>query len=384
MCFVVKYLYSWFATTAMGIEDIAAEEITRSGGSSVEVGVGKVFFKANLEAMYRLNYTARTINRLFLLLTRDVFERLEDVYRIAKSVDYAQFISPDSSFAVRSVRVGVHDFTSIDVSRVVGQAVIDSYVSSRGSRLRVNLKNPDVEIGVYVHGNEVVIGINTTGESLHKRRYRVYNHPAALKTTLATAMLRIAGYSGQPLLDPLCGGATIPIEAAHMARKYPVRMFREDYLFYKLLVHDPHLEREVREKIFSEVNYGKYQIFCMEISPKHVKGAVENVKSAKVADTVEIIPGDATREESYRGIDPELVVTNPPYGVRSHNLKRIESFYQVFLSVLRNLYSGRVLVLITASTRQFESAANRVGVYIRTSRTVAHGGLQSRIYTLRL
>jgi tRNA (guanine6-N2)-methyltransferase len=374
----------WFATTVVGLEDIAAQELEELVGVRVDVDVGKVYFEARPEAMYLVNFAARTINRLFVLLLKERFERLEDIYRLVKSINFTEVMDPDKPFAVRSERVGKHDFTSIDVSRVVGQAVIDSYVESTGKRPRVNLDNPSIEIWAYVRHDEVLVGVNTTGESLHKRRYRVYDHPAALKPTIAAAMLRIGGYAGQPLLDPLCGGGTIPIEAAHAARHLPISLFRKDYLFRNLKFHDPSFEESVSRALLERVNEGFYSIYCMDISPKHLAGAIRNAESARVRDTITFLLRDATRAESYKDVNAELVVTNPPYGIRSHRLKKIGEFYKLLLRALRDSYSGGIVVAITSSTKQLEEAAESTGVGILHSRRIMHGKLPVKIYKLKL
>gem|GEM_PF-3291865 len=85
----------WFATTPLGVEDVAAKELEEVTGSQVKVDVGKVFFRAPLIAMYIVNYSARTINRLYLLLAREKFNSLEDIYSIAKGIDYTNIITPD-------------------------------------------------------------------------------------------------------------------------------------------------------------------------------------------------------------------------------------------------------------------------------------------------
>jgi tRNA (guanine6-N2)-methyltransferase len=376
--------YDWFATTVPGLEDVAAEELGELLGVSAVAEVGRVFFRAGLEAMYLVNFASRTVNRLFLQLARVRVSGLWDVYRAARSVSYVGVIPPGRSFAVRSERVGEHGFTSLDVSRAVGQAVIDSYVEETGVRPRVDLDNPDVEVWAYLRGDELLLGVNTTGESLHKRRYRVYDHPAALKPTIAHAMLRIAGYRGQPLVDPLCGGGTIPIEAAHHARRLPILLFRSDYLFRGLGIHDPQLEEEVRGRLLERANDGVYPIACVDVSPKHLRGAEANAENARVRDTIVFRLGDSTRPETYAGLDAELVVTNPPYGIRSHRLEKIGVFYESLLRTLRDVYPGRLLVAITSSTRQLADAVARAGAEVVGSRRVMHGKLQAQIYKIRL
>ncbi|MEM4561695.1 MAG: tRNA (guanine(6)-N2)-methyltransferase, partial [Desulfurococcaceae archaeon] len=362
-----------------------AAELKELIGVEPQVDVGKVFFNDSLEAIYTVNFSSRLINRLFIQVLREKgVSKLEDVYRLMKSVDYEDLIPPDKTFAIKSERVGKHDFTSLDVSRVAGQAVIDSYIESKGLKLRVNLDEPDVEIWVFLRYDELIVGINTTGEGLHKRRYRVYSHPAALKTTIAAGMLRIGEYKGQPLLDPLCGGGTIPVEAAHLARRIPIVVFRRDYLFRNLKLYDPALEANIAEKLIQTSRRDIYEIYCMDISSKHLRGALENARSALVDDTIKFLLGDATRKESYKGINASLVVTNPPYGIRSHRIEKIDEFYESFAKVLADVFPGARLVLITASVKQFEQATEKVGLEIEHQRTVMHGGLTTRIYKVKL
>ena len=376
-------VYDWFVTVAPGIEDLAAGEMEELVGSAT-AEVGKVFFRAPLEAMYVVNYAARTINKLHLLLAREEFENLRDIYGVARGLDYVPLLMPDRSFAVRCKRIGEHPFTSVEVAKVVGQAVIDSCMGSRGFRPEVDLEEPDLEITVLVRFGEILIGVNTTGESLHRRGYRAYHHPAALKTTLAAAMLRLGGYRGQALLDPFCGGATIPIEAAHMARRYPLILFRRDYHLPKLPFHDPGTESAVREKLLEAASGDLYEITGIEISPKHAEGARTNLKTALVEDTVRVLNGDCTRLEIHRDLSAELLVTNPPYGMRSHSLRKIGAFYETALRVLREVHHGAKAVFITASTKPFEEAAARVEVATLHSRRVMHGGLPAKIYVLKL
>ncbi len=197
-------------------------------------------------------------------------------------------------------------------------------------------------------------------------------------------MIFLGGYRGEPLLDPLCGGATIPIEAAHIARRYPLSMFRRDYYFRRLPLHDESLEKSVEEDLLSSANRDLYNISCVDISREHIHGAQLNARSALVDDTIRFFVRDSTRRESFEDIEAKLIVTNPPYGMRSHNLKKIESFYEALLRTLRDAYGGVRVVLITASTRQLESAANKAGVEIAHSRRVMHGGLAAKIYVMKI
>jgi tRNA (guanine6-N2)-methyltransferase len=369
-------MYKYFATTIPGVEDISARELEKIVGVKPEIDVNKVFLETDLEAMYKINFMSRTINKLYILLAREEFKDLNDIYRIVKNTDFRELIRPDMRFAVRAERIGEHNFTSIDIARVAGQAIIDSYIDSMKTRLKVDLENPDIEINVLVRFNEILIGVNTSGESLHKRKYRVYNHPAS--------MIFLGDYAGEPLLDPLCGGGTIPIEAAHIARKYPISIFRREYYFRRLPLHNESIEKNVEEKLISSINKEIYEIYCVDISREHIRGALLNAKNALVDDTIKFFNRDSTRRESFEDIEAKLIVTNPPYGMRSHSLKKIEGFYETFLKTLKEVYQNIKLVLITASTQQFENAVEKADVKIIHSRKVMHGGLTAKIYMIKI
>ncbi|MEM2281108.1 MAG: tRNA (guanine(6)-N2)-methyltransferase [Candidatus Bathyarchaeia archaeon] len=376
---------SFFATTVMGIEDIAAREVEEILDFKAERDVGRILFKGRVSDIYLLNLKARTINKIFIQLCHSRFENLNNIYTIAKNLDYTWIIDPQQSFAVRTERIGVHNFTSMDVSRVVGQAIIDSYASATGERLRVNLDAPDVEVYCIVRNNEFLMGINTTGASLHKRHYRVYNHPAALKPTIASAMLKLGRWpSAKSLLDPMCGGATIPIEAALEAKGIPPGKLREDFTFFKLKI----CSREEFERLKAETQArelkNQFTIYAMEKFTGHILGGIENAKKAGVYETINFKVGDATKVEDYPDINFDLIVVNPPYGLRANPKEGVRKLYEKFLQALKKKFAGSTLVLITAASKRFMEASENVGVTIMDERRVWHGELLTSIFTCQI
>lgn len=330
------------AITNQGLEDIGKKEIETLIKANCHVERSKVFFEGNLRDIYTLNYLCRTINKIYILLVRHKFDTLDDIYKAAKNVDYFEFVDPSQSFAVKSTRSGEHDFTSIDVSRVVGQAIIDSYMDETHHRLKVDLNNPDIEFKALVVNDNFILGINTTGEGLHKRGYRVYQHPAPLKTTIASALIDISGWSGEPLIDPMCGGGTIPIEAAMKVRNIPPGKFRS-FSFTRFKFFDEDEYKEIIEKANMRINRNKYEIIGVEKYVRHVNGAILNAESAGVSDTVKFINGDATEIE----YSPEIkhIITNPPYGIRIARRSKLEYFYKKFIRRISQL-SGITLTII--------------------------------------
>jgi tRNA (guanine6-N2)-methyltransferase len=377
-------MYDLIATTNWGMEDVCGEEIRKITKRSVSIDVNKVFFKGGIEDIYIANIMSRTIHKLIVVLYKGEFNDLNDIYKIAKGLSYSEYIKPDQSFAVRVARTGIHEFTSIEAAASIGKGIIDGYMMEKGAKLKVNLDNPDVEFLCLIRDREIVIGINTTGESLHKRGYRIYNHPAALKPTIASAMLLYSKWNKEPILDPMCGGGTIVIEAALMARSIPISKFRKSYAFKKLKIHDEEVYRRVSEALWDSVNYDYYGIYGFEISSKHIQGAYENLVSAEVDDTVKIFLRDAVRKDSYVDLDPKHIIVNPPYGLREKGIRYVEKLYKGFLEAILNTYSGLTLTLITAAEQKFFKTALELGINIADVRYVMHGKLKTAVFKCTL
>lgn len=356
----------YYATLPPGLEDVSAQEVEELGGKVVEKrpNRGRIFFEGSKNLIKTLNFYSRTLERVNVLIHRGEVSNLDDVYSAVRELDFG-FIE-DRSFAIRSMRVGNHDFTSVDVARVAGQAVIDSFMNCYGKRLKVNLNEPDVIIRVEVVDRELFVGVDTTGdEALHRRWWRVYNHPAHLNATIACAMLRIAAWDlEESLVDPMCGSGTIPIEAALMARRVPnMRKF-----IYQNLCNE----------IARDVSIGdlKLDLYGIEKFKKHFEGAKRNAENAGVSDTITFLLGDATRLEG----EYDVIITNPPYGLRIWKKGAIKKLYEKFAEAAGNcMHEMSRLAVITAEHRLFERAAQKAGLKLLHERFVRYGGLITKI-----
>ena len=369
----------YFVTTPKGLESVLAEEGRKLGAIPVRRAPGRVHFDADRRFLYLSNSFLRTANRVFIELISGHHEGLDDISRAAVSIDYTPYIGPGMSFAVRAERVGDHEFTSIDVGRVVGAAVIESLMRSRGFRPRVDLRAPDVEIYVYVIEDEFVIGVNTSGESLHKRRYRVVSHPAALKATLAAAMYYVAG-EPERLIDPMCGGGTIPAEAVQIGLGIPISRYRRDYMYMRLPLYSPDEEAEA----LMSYRPGRRDVkpWCTDVSHKSVYIAIRNLLSAGVEERVTLGIWDAENSLLYEVSRADVVITNPPYGIRSHNPRKIPAFYRGFVRAARD---GGVstIVCITPRVRDMVAAVKHADGVVEGIIHVMHGGLRAGILKIR-
>lgn len=368
MPYLIGALNEFIITCHAGFEEYTEEEARELGCFVKERREGRVIVEGGLDRMYALNKFARTAHKVILLLDRARARGLNEIYSRVKAVDFS-FIMPEQKFAVRSERSGLHDFTSLDIARVAGQAVIDSYLQDRGVRLGVDLDEPDVVITVDLIGEELFIGLDTTGESLHIREYRRYNHPSALKPSLASALIMMAGWRGGSLLDPFTGGATIPIEAALMAKGRPLHE-RKRYLYRNLSFYS--MDEEAR--VVGTPPFKCSRIVGVEKVFKHYRGATKNVREAGVSDVVELLHEDTIQ---YRPEEPfDFIVSNPPYGIRSGRRDKVQVLYRLFADRLpRLLKEGGVAVLISTEHKPLKEILEERGYRILKENSGRHGKL---------
>ncbi len=349
------------ATCNPGTEDVVAEEIEWEveGARVLEAREqrGRVVFEAVSPREWLVLAQVqqlRSIHSAFIVVgegrVRLSREGLEDAWRVAYEARLHRYIPWGGAFAVEGVRVGEgHEYTSVDLAAKVGDAVQRRALEEEGVAPQVRLSSPTVTIQAYLDRDYLMLGPLVTGErSRHRRRYRVYDHPAALKATLAYVMLRLAGArDGETILDPMCGGGTVAIEAALL---FPTA-----------------------------------KLICVELNRRHVEGALLNSWSARVAGRVEVIHGDATRlSKILEGESVDRIVSNPPYGIRLGDPVDVRILYRRFMpEAAKVMKPGATAAIITAEPGYLRQAAERAGLKEEHSRRVRHGDLWVDIIVFR-
>lgn len=357
-------------TTSKGIEDIAGREVASlmeklgvpfrveerplgvEGRLLLETGeahyTDEKGRKRELSIATYLNEKSRLLHRVILEMARERFEGIENeeperalkrIEDFVSELPVEEFVKVSESFAVRPFRKGEHKITSLDISRTVGKAIFERL--SRFGSPKVNLDHPAVIFRAELVGEVFFLGIDTTGDSsLHKRPWRVYNHPAHLKASIANALIELAEPDGGHFIDPFCGSGTILIELA--LRGYEGR-------------------------IIGVEKYGK-----------HIKGAKMNALAAGVLDKIEFIQGDATKLSQYvESVD--FAVSNLPYGLKIGRKSTIPSLYMDFFGELAKVLERRG-VFITTEKKAIEDAIAQNGFKITHHRLIGHGGLMVHTY----
>ena len=312
------------ATCNRGMEEICSKEAREiTGKEAKKEANGLVRIETDWKDAFKLNYTAKTMNRIILLLGKGYFKNLDDIYKKALGMDYS-FIGRNQTFAVRFSRHGEHDFNRMDVERMVGKAVIESYEMDKKIRLKVDLEEPDVMIRGFIKNNQYWIGIDTTGGSLHKRGYRKYQHPAPLQTTIANGLIRLAEWEeSMSLYDPCCGSGTIPIEAYLYGNRVPNKWKWDKLLIRKLKIFDKNELMREKETLDGKEEKKKLKLYGSDISPKHIEGARINAASAGAAINFFVM------DVEKASFDHDVIITNPPYGKRVSSKKAAKKINKI-------------------------------------------------------
>ncbi|AEC52179.1 hypothetical protein PNA2_1264 [Pyrococcus sp. NA2] len=360
-------------TTAQGIEDLAKIEIskllTKIGALryieekplNVEgrllVEVKEVQYRDEkgrerpLEIGTYLSENSRLLHRIILEICSKNLPNIESqepetalkrIEELVSELPVERYAKVTETFAVRSFRKGNHKITSVDMARVVGKAIFDRL--SKFGTPKVNLDHPSVIFRAELIGEAFFLGVDVTGDhSLHRRPWRVYDHPAHLKASIANALLELAKLEEGTFIDPFCGSGTIPIELA--LRGY------------------------------------QGNIICLEKYRKHLRGAKMNALAAGVYDKINFILGDATKLSEYiKSVD--FAVSNLPYGLKIGRRSMIPKLYMDFFSELSKILEKRG-VFITTERDAIEKALEENGFEILHHRLIGHGGLMVHAYVIR-
>ena len=272
---------------------------------------------------------------------------------MVKRIPWADYMTADTGFAIDTTVYSDMLRNSRFVTYRVKDAVADYWQEREGRRPNVKVTDPDLRINVHVSQDQVTVSLDSSGESLHKRGYRVATTEAPLSEVLAAGMLLMAGWNGQSdLYDPMCGSGTIPIEAALIALNIPPGLFRKEFAFERWPDFDADLWDELynddsRERAFD------HMIYASDASFYAIQQAEKNIKSAGVQKyvTLKQIRLEERRASAGENAMPgALVMINPPYGERLAQQKDMLDLYGKIGTALKHQFAGATAWIISSNT----------------------------------
>jgi 23S rRNA G2445 N2-methylase RlmL len=226
--------FPMIAKTLAELEDVLAEELIGLGADNVVIGTRMVSFTGDNALMYKANLHCRTALRILKPIYEFKAETADEVYEAIKQLNWENYLSLNSTFSIDAV-VFSHIFNhSKFVAYRVKDAIADWFMERYEKRPSVSLTNPDVMLNIHVSHNKCTLSLDSSGESLHKRGYRIAQTEAPLSEVLAAGMILKSGWRGESaFIDPMCGSGTILIEAAMIALGIPPGIHRPSFAFEK-------------------------------------------------------------------------------------------------------------------------------------------------------
>lgn len=261
--------------------------------------------------------------------------------------------------------------TPLFASVLAKDAIRDRFRDLYDERPDVDRENPDVQFHLHIFRNEAQLFVDSSGESLHKRGYRVSTHPAQISEVVAAAMIKLSGWHGEcDLIDPMCGSGTILIKAAMQALNIPAGFFREHYGFERWKNFDHRLWQRVTDEadIHDDVPVNFYG---SDISARFLGMAEANVKAARLSDFIRLFRKAMRDTQPKR--TPATLIFNPPYGERL-DMEEIDNFYKEIGDTLKQNYAGCTAFIISSNMQ----AIKHIGLHPSKKTPLYNGALECK------
>lgn len=303
------------AKTMAGLEDVLAEELIGLGANNLEIGKRMVSFEGDLALMYKANIQCRTALRILRPVYEFKAKTTDDIYKKVKAMNWFEHLTEDSTFAIDAITFSDYFTHSKFVAYRVKDAIADYFMQRTEKRPSVNVENPDLLINFHIAHDKCTLSFDSSGESLHKRGYRVAQTEAPLNEVLAAGMILKTGWRGESdFIDPMCGSGTLLIEAAMIAMNVPPGIYRQNFAFEKWKNFNADLFETIYNDDSGEREF-KHKIYGSDISSEAIAIAAKNVKNAGLEKCIDL---KVMPFENYTEAPSEnaVLVTNPPYGER--------------------------------------------------------------------
>ena len=338
-----------------GLESLVADELKRLGLQNVRAENGRVHCDGGPADIPRLNINLRCGARVLLELASFPAPDFEALFQGVAAIPWEDYIPRDGEFPVKgySISSQLHSVPAC-------QAIVKKAAATRLGRIYGCETLPETgdryQIQFALIKDTATVYLDTSGDGLYKRGYRVHNNGAPLRETLAAALVLLSRFRGKdPFCDPFCGSGTIPIEAALIAKNRAPGLDRS-FAAQRWKNMGSKLWLDAADEAMDKEFHGTYDIWGGDIDPAAVELARHNAALAGVDDCIRFEVADAAafhRDSTYGQL-----VTNPPYGERLLEKKEAEELYRAFGKAVRTL-PPKWRVLVLSSHTEFERCFGR-------------------------
>ena len=366
--------FNMVAKTLFGFEDLLIKELKQLGAQDVKAGVRNVSFVGDKGFMYKANLALRTAIKILKPIKTFRVSNEDDLYKQVYNIKWEKYLKATGSLAIDATVHSKHFTHSKFIALKTKDAIVDRFRDNGGVRPNVDLRFPDLKINVHIDRSVCTISLDSSGESLHRRGYKLATNIAPINEVLAAGLIMLSGWDGQSdFMDPMCGSGTMLAEAAMIACNIPPNLMRKEFAFERWEDWDVDLFEKIEESLLKKTRDFHHKIIGYDKSPSAVHKAKENIKNAHLDEFITIKHEDFFKTQRPGGEQKLHMVFNPPYGERLDI--QMEQFYKQIGDTLKQNYPNTDAWFITSNLE----ALKHVG--LRPSRKIKlfNAKLESRL-----
>ena len=331
------------AKTMYGLEEVLANELKDLGAQNIKIQNRAVSFKGDTGFMYKANLNLRTCLRILKPISTFQAHNEKELYNNILKINWEKYFELDNTFSTHATTNSEVFNHSKYASLLVKDGIADFFRKKYKKRPNVDPKDPDISINLHVNKHTCTVSLDSSGESLHKRGYKISSIQAPINEVLAAGLVLLSGWDQVANFhDPMCGSGTILIEASMIAHNIPSNIFRTRFGFQKWKNFDNILWDKIKEVSLDKEKEYSGIITGADIFQRSLISSMNNISNAMQEDI------KIKKEDFFHSkINPKThVIMNPPYGERMNI--NINDFYQKIGDTLKHKYQGCTVWIITS------------------------------------
>lgn len=365
-------------TTLQGLEPALEKELTELGAENVLPLNRAVKCEGDLAFMYRANLCLRTALRVLKPIHTFKATDERELYRAVQSIHWPDLFRINQQFAVHAVVNSTTFSHSRYMALKTKDAIVDQFRDKFGRRPNVSTYEPDLIVNIHIYEQDCTLSIDSSGESLHKRAYKVAMHEAPLNEVLAAGLLMHSDFENyDSFYDPMCGSGTFITEALMMHTNCPANLLREDFAFMKWQDYEPGTWQTLKEELKSKIVEPTIEFSGADIDRKIMFAAKKNVVQLPFGDRVELSRRDFLKQVPEP--KPDFLIMNPPYDVRLES-EDIDAFYNAIGTQLKHNYTGSRACVFSGNL----DAIKHIGLKPAKKLNVLNGAIPSKFHVFDL
>ncbi len=360
----------FIATAKIGLESTVAFQLHKLGILDTETLDARVKFSGGFDEMAKALLWLRTAERLLMTVGTFRADTFDSLFEQTKALPWNRFLSPRTRIHVNGKSAKSTLFSVSDCQSIVKKAIVESLKASyRVNTVPETEEEVIVEVGIL--RDEVTLALDCCGAGLSRRGYRTYNVPAPLSETLGAGLILLSRFfPDTPLIDPMCGSGTIPIEAAMIANNIAPSLGR-NFAAEQWRFVDPSVFAKARQEAKDLKKNQKLEIMGSDIDLHCIDLCKKHAKKAGVMLDWKVRPLKDLETQWHNGV----LICNPPYGERLSDVKEVKKLYREMHSVFERIPDWQINII--TSNREFESI---YGQPADKRRKLSNGGMVCTVY----